>query len=128
MLAVLYLSGLTHHTTSHGHMLPALHDPAVARSGRPGLGREAVQRRLHSSAAQPLQAMKEAAVAVLVRHDVDLPAKASSASSESGSCAPLLTLHALVGATILRRTNGECSALRARCAVQAPSRRGHAHT
>ena len=100
----------------------------MARSGRPGLGREAVQQRLHSSAAQPQQAMKEAAAAVLVRHDVDRPARASSASSKSGSLELLQTLDALVGATILWRTNGECSALRARCAVQAPSRRGHAHT
>ena len=73
---------------------------AVARSGRLGLGREAVQQRLHSSAAQPQQAMKEAAAAVLVRHDVDRPAWASSASSESGSLELLLSLHALVGATI----------------------------
>ena len=40
-------------------MLPALHGAAVARSGRPGLGREAVQQRLHSSAAQPQCSMKE---------------------------------------------------------------------
>ena len=52
--------------------------------------------------------MKEAAAAVLVRHDVDRPAWASSASSESGSLELLLTLDALVGAAILRRTNG-CS-------------------
>ena len=43
--------------------------------------------------------MKEAAAAVLVRHDVDRPARASSVSSESGSLELLLTLHASVGAT-----------------------------
>jgi hypothetical protein len=85
---------LAHSSTCRRHCTAA-----AARSGRPGLGREAVQRRLHSSAAQPLQAMKEAAVAVLVRHDVDRPARASSASSESGSLELLLTLHASVGAT-----------------------------
>ena len=37
---------------------------------------------------------------MLVRHDVDRPAWASSASSESGSLELLLTLYALVGATI----------------------------
>ena len=42
--------------------------------------------------------MKEAAAAVLVRHDVDRPAWASSASSESGSLELLLSLDALVGA------------------------------
>ena len=62
--------------------------------------------------------MKEAAAAVLVRHDVDRPARASSVSSESGSLELLLTLHALVGATILRRTNGGSSTARARYAVQ----------
>ena len=44
--------------------------------------------------------MKEAAAAVLVRHDVDRLGRASSASNESGSLELLLTLHALVGATI----------------------------
>ena len=50
--------------------------------------------------------MKEAAAAVLVRHDIDRPARASSASSKSGSLELLQTLDALVGATILWRTNG----------------------
>ena len=59
-----------------------------------------MQQRLHSSAAQPQQAMKEAAAAVLVRHDVDRPAWASSASSESGSLELLLSLDASVGAAI----------------------------
>ena len=36
--------------------------------------------------------MKEAAAAVLVRHDVDRPARASSASSESGSLELILSL------------------------------------
>ena len=53
-------------------------------------------------------------MAVLVRHDVDRPAWASSASSESGSLELLLTLDALVGAAILRRTNGCSSTARAR--------------
>ena len=101
---------------------------AVARSGRLGLGREAVQQRLHSSAAQPQQAMKEAAAAVLVRHDIDRPARASSASSKGGSLELLQTLDALVGAAILRRTNEGSRAGRARFALQQPSRRGHAHT
>ena len=100
----------------------------MARSGRPGLGREAVQQRLHSSAAQPQQAMKEAAAAVLVRQDVDRPAWAGSASSKSGSLELLQTLDALVGAAILRRTNEGSRAGRARCALQQPSRWGHAHT
>ena len=72
--------------------------------------------------------MKEAAAAVLVRHDVDRPARASSASSESGSLELLLTLDALVGAAILRRTNGCSSTARARCAAQPPLSRAHAHT
>ena len=42
--------------------------------------------------------MKEAAAAVLVRHDVDRPARASSASSKSGSLELLQTLDTLVGA------------------------------
>ena len=37
---------------------------------------------------------------MLVRHEVDRPAWARSASSESGSLELLMTLHALVGATI----------------------------
>jgi len=65
---------------------------------------------------------------VLVRHDVDRPAWASSASSESGSLELLLTLDALVGAAILRRTNGCSSTARARCAAQPPLSRAHAHT
>ena len=100
----------------------------MARSGRLGLGREAVQQRLHSSAAQPQQAMKEAAAAVLVRHDVDRPARASSASSKSGSLELLQTLDTLVGAAILPRTNGCSSTARARCAAQPPLSRTHAHT
>ena len=101
---------------------------AVARSGRLGLGREAVQQRLHSSAAQPQQAMKEAAAAVLVRHDIDRPAWVGSASSKSGSLELLQTLDALVGAAILRRTNGCSSTARARCVMQPPLSRRHAHT
>ena len=77
-----------------------------------------MQRRLHSSAAQPLQAMKEAAVAVLVRHDVDRPARASSASSESGSLELLLILHATVGATTCGAQTERSSTARARYAVQ----------
>ena len=98
---------------------------AVARSGRPGLGREAVQQRLHSSAAQPQQAMKEAAAAVLVRHDVDRLGRASSASSESGSLELLLTLHATVGATICGARTGAVTQVAhvARC-----DRRFHART
>ena len=46
--------------------------------------------------------MKEGAAAVLVRHDIDRPAWASSASSESGSLELLLSLDASVGAAILR--------------------------
>ena len=65
---------------------------------------------------------------MLVRHDVDRPAWASSASSESGSLELLLTLDALVGAAILRRTNGCSSTARARCAAQPPLSRAHAHT
>ena len=38
-------------------------------------------------------------MAVLIWHEVDRPACASSASSESGSLELLLTLHASVGAT-----------------------------
>ena len=53
---------------------------------------------------------------MLVRHDVDRLGRASSASSESRSLELLLSLDALVGATILRRTD-ECSrTARARCA------------
>ena len=101
---------------------------ARARAGRPGLGREAVQQRLHSSAAQQRCSMKEPPAAVLVRHDVDRLGQASSVSSESGSLELLLTLDALVGAAILRRTNGCSSTARARCAAQPPLSRAHAHT
>ena len=44
--------------------------------------------------------MKEPPAALLLRHEIDRPACASSASSESGSLELLLILHALVGATI----------------------------
>ena len=53
-----------------------------------------------SCAAQPQCSMKEPPAALLLRHDVDRLGRASSASSESGSLELLLTLHALVGATI----------------------------
>ena len=102
---------LAHSSTCYRHCTAAL-----ARSGRPGLGREAVQQRLHSSAAQQRCSMKEPPAAVLVRHDVDRLGRASSASSESGSLELLLTLDALVGAAILRRTNGGSHSARARCA------------
>ena len=53
---------------------------------------------------------------MLVRHGIDRLGRASSASSESRSLELLLSLDALVGATILRRTD-ECSrTARARCA------------
>ena len=65
---------------------------------------------------------------MLVRHDVDRLGQASSASSESGSLELLLTLHALFGAAILRRTNGCSSTARARCVMQPPLSRRHAHT
>ena len=73
---------------------------ARARAGRPGLGREAVLQRVSSCAAQPQCSMKEPPAALLLRHEIDRPACASSASSESGSLELLLILHALVGATI----------------------------
>ena len=44
--------------------------------------------------------MKEPPAALLLRHDVDRLDWASSASNKNGSLAPLLTLHALVGASI----------------------------
>ena len=72
----------------------------LAWSGRPGLGCETVQQRLHSSAVQPQCSIKEPPAAVLVRHEVDRLGRASSASSESGSLELLLILHAAVGATI----------------------------
>ena len=60
--------------------------------------------------------MKEPPAAALVRHGIDRLGRASSASSESRSLELLLSLDALVGATILRRTD-ECSrTARARCA------------
>ena len=37
---------------------------------------------------------------MLLRHNVDRLGRASSASNKSGSCASILTLHTLVGATI----------------------------
>ena len=54
---------------------------------------------------------------MLLRHDIDRPARASSASSASGSCASLLTLHALVSAAICgARTNASAQVERAaRC-------------
>ena len=62
---------------------------------------------------------------MLLRHDIDRPARASSASSASGSCASLLTLHALVSAAICgARTNA--SAQVARYAMQPPLRRPQA--
>ena len=65
---------------------------------------------------------------MLVRHDVDRLGRASSASNESASLELLQTLmYALVGATILRRTN-ECSRTgRARCAMLLPIGQWHAH-
>ena len=45
---------------------------------------------------------------MLLRHNIDRLGRASSASNRSGSCASILTLHTLVGAAVLRRTN-ECS-------------------
>ena len=101
---------------------------APAWSGRPGLDCEAVLQRVHSCAAQPQCSIKEPAVAVLIRHEVDRPAWASSASSESRSLELLQTLHALVGAAILRRTNGGSHSARARCAMRPPLSRRHAHT
>ena len=44
--------------------------------------------------------MKEPPAALLLRHDVDRLGRVSSASNKNGSLAPLLTLHALVDATI----------------------------
>ena len=44
--------------------------------------------------------MKEPPAALLLRQDVDRLDWASSASNKNGSLAPLLTLHALVGASI----------------------------
>ena len=55
---------------------------------------------MSSCAAQPQCSMKEPPAALLLRHEIDRPACASSASSESGSLELLLILHALVGATI----------------------------
>ena len=55
--------------------------------------------------------MKEPPAAVLVRHDVDRLGQASSASSESGSLELLLTLHALVGATICGAQTGAATQL-----------------
>ena len=56
--------------------------------------------RVSSCAAQPQCSIKEPPAALLLRHDVDRLGRASSASSESGSLELLLSLHALVGATI----------------------------
>ena len=53
-----------------------------------------------SCAAQPQCTMKEPPAALLLRHDVDRLGRVSSASNKNGSLAPLLTLHALVDATI----------------------------
>ena len=44
--------------------------------------------------------MREPPAALLLRHDVDRLGRVSSASNKNGSLAPLLTLHALVDATI----------------------------
>ena len=55
--------------------------------------------RVSSYAAQPQCSMKEPPAALLLRHEIDRPACASSASSESGSLELLLILHATVGAT-----------------------------
>ena len=54
---------------------------------------------------------------MLVRHEVDRPAWADSASSESGSLELLLTLYALVGATICGAQTGAATQLEraARC-------------
>ena len=77
---------------------------------------EAVLQRVCSCAAQPQSSTKEPCTALLLRKDVDRQGQASSASSESGSLELLLTLHALFGAAILRRTNGGSHSARARCA------------
>ena len=56
--------------------------------------------RVCSCAAQPQSSTKEPCTALLLRQDVDRQGQTSSASSESGSLELLLSLDALVGATI----------------------------
>ena len=62
--------------------------------------------RVSSCAAQPQCSMKEPPAALLLRQDVDRLDWASSASNKNGSLAPLLTLHALVGASICGAQTG----------------------
>ena len=62
--------------------------------------------RVSSYAAQPQCSMKEPPAALLLRQDVDRLDWASSASNKNGSLAPLLTLHALVGASICGAQTG----------------------
>ena len=78
-----------------------------------------------SCAAQPQSSMKEAAAAVLLRHDVDRLDWASSASNKNGSLAPLLTLHTLVGATICGAQTGAVTQVER---VARRNRRFHART
>ena len=79
--------------------------------------------RVSSCTAQPQCSMKEPPAALLLRHDVDRLGRASSASSESGSLELLLSLHALVGATICGARTGAVTQVErvARC-----NRRFHA--
>ena len=114
---------LAHSSTCCRHCTASL-----AWSGRPGLGREAVLQRVSSCAAQPQCSIKEPPAALLLRHDVDRLGRASSASSESGSLELLLILHATVGATTCGAQPGGSHSARARCAMQPPLSRRHAHT
>ena len=80
---------------------------------------------MSSGAAQPQCSIKEPPAALLLRHEVDRLGRASSASSESGSLELLLTLHALVGATICgARTDASAQVER----VARRNRRLHART
>ena len=69
--------------------------------------------------------MKESPAALLLRHDVDRLDWASSASNKNGSLAPLLTLHALVGASICGAQTGAVTQVER---VARRNRRFHART
>ena len=79
------------------------------------------------SVAQPHSCTKESHTATATCLEVDGLATGSSASEKSRSLELLLTLHTLVGAAVLQRTN-ECSrTARAHCAMRPPVGQWRAH-
>ena len=109
--------------TSHAQACYRHHEASWARLGSMTVSFEAVPHSPSCGVAQPQSSMKESYPALLLRHDVDRTAQASSASSKSTSLELLLHLHTNVGAVVVRRRN-ECSCTaRARCTIRPPTGR-----